>query len=130
MELVNELSLFQAETDEEWAVLRESIETVLLLLAPFSPHITEEMWREVGNQPSIFTQNWPEWDEDRAKAEEIELVIQINGKVRAKVMVSPGLSDEDIKEKTLNEEKIKSMLSGKTMKKIFVVKGKLVNIVV
>jgi leucyl-tRNA synthetase len=130
MELVNELSLFQAETDDEWAVMRESIETVLLLLAPFSPHITEEMWCVVGNQPSIFTQDWPEWDEEKAKAEEIELVIQINGKVRAKVMVSPGLSDEDIKEKTLNEEKIKGMLSGKTIIKIFVVKGKLVNIVI
>jgi leucyl-tRNA synthetase len=130
MELVNELSLFQAETDGEWAVFRESIETVLLLLSPFSPHIAEDLWVQVGNQPSIFIRDWPEWDEERTKEEEIELVIQINGKVRAKARVSPGLSDDDIKEKTLNEEKIKDILSGKTIKKIFVVKGKLVNIVV
>lgn len=130
MELMNELSAFQPQSEEEWAVFRYSIETVLLLLCPFSPHIAEELWEAVGNRPSICQQRWPEWSDEIAKEEEIELVIQINGKVRARVMVPQGLSEEDIQERTLSESKIREILDGKTVKKIFVVKGRLVNIVV
>jgi len=130
MELVNELSGYQPERDEDWAVFRKSLEIVLLLLSPFSPHIAEELWQEIGNRPSIFDQDWPEWDEETARDEEVELVIQVNGKVRAKIMVPQGIPDEDIKERTLEEPKIKDILAGKTLRKIFVVKGRLVNIVV
>jgi leucyl-tRNA synthetase len=129
MELVNELSGFQAETRGDWMVVKHSVENVLLLLSPFSPHIAEELWEAMGNEPSIFRQIWPRWDNEIAREEEIELVIQVNGKVRAKVMVPQGLADEEIKERTLNEPKIKDLLNGKTIKKIFVVKGRLVNIV-
>lgn len=130
MELVNELGGFQPEDDGEWAVFRHAIETVLLLLSPFSPHIAEELWEAVGNTPSILQREWPEWDEEIAKEEEIELVIQVNGKVRAKVMVPEGLTDEDIKGRSLSEPKIREILDGKTARKIFVVKGRLVNIVI
>ncbi len=130
MELVNDLSAFQASTDEDLAVFRQAVETVLLLLSPFSPHIAEELWEAIGNSPGISLRTWPEWDEETAREEEIELVIQINGKVRAKVMVPQGLSDEEIKEKTLAEQKIREILEGRAVKKIFVVKGRLVNIVI
>ena len=100
-----------------------------MLLSPFSPHIAEEIWGAIGNAPSISERKWPEWSEEIAKEEEIELVIQVNGKVRAKVMVPEGLSDEDIRGRTLNEPKIRDLLDGKTVKKMFVVKGRLVNIV-
>lgn len=130
MELVNELSAFEPGPDDDWKVLRKSIEVVLLLLSPFSPHIAEELWEAVGNEPSIFQQRWPEWDEEIAREEEIELVIQVNGKVRAKVMVPHGLPDEEIKERTMSEPKIREILDGKGVRKIFVVKGKLVNIVI
>ncbi|GAB4408245.1 MAG: leucine--tRNA ligase [Thermodesulfovibrionales bacterium] len=130
MELVNDLSVFQPRSDEEWAVFRQSVETVLLLLSPFSPHISEELWEAIGNRPSIFEQRWPEWDEEFAKEDEIELVIQVNGKVRAKLMVPAGLHEADIKERSLSEEKIKAIVSNKTIKNIFVVKGRLVNIVI
>jgi leucyl-tRNA synthetase len=130
MELVNDLSAFQASTDEDLAVFRQAVETVLLLLSPFSPHIAEELWEAIGNSPGISLRAWPEWDEETAREEEIELVIQINGKVRAKVMVPQGLSDEEIKEKTLAEQKIREILEGRAVKKIFVVKGRLVNIVI
>jgi leucyl-tRNA synthetase len=129
MELVNELGAFQPGNDAEWAIYKYSIESVLLLLSPFSPHIAEEIWEAIGNAPSISEREWPEWSEEIAKEEEIELVIQVNGKVRAKVMVPEGLPDEDIKERTLNEPKIREMIDGKSVKKIFVVKGRLVNIV-
>ncbi len=130
MELVNELGVFQPTDEDDWAVFRRSIESVLLLLSPFSPHITDELWEAIGNPPSVLQQEWPEWSEEIAKEEEIELVIQVNGKVRAKVMVPEGLPDEVIKERTLKEPKIKEILNGKTAKKIFVVKGRLVNIVI
>jgi leucyl-tRNA synthetase len=129
MEMVNELSICEPRNDEDWAVFRKSVETVLVLLSPFSPHLAEELWEGLGNEPSIFRQRWPEWDEETAREEEIELVIQVNGKVRAKVMVPQGLADEEIKERTVGEPRIKEILDGKTVKKIFVVKGKLVNIV-
>lgn len=129
MELINEITSFEPESDEDFAIFKFAIETALLLLSPFSPHIAEELWEAIGNKPSIFEQRWPGWDEEAAKEEEIELVIQVNGKLRSKVMVSHGLSEEEVKQKALSEPKIKEMIGGKIIKKVLVVKGKLVNIV-
>ncbi|MBI4683602.1 MAG: leucine--tRNA ligase [Nitrospirae bacterium] len=130
MELVNEITSFESRTDDDWRVLKFSIETLLLLLSPFSPHISEELWEATGNKPSILERAWPSWNENIAKEEEIELVIQINGKVRAKLMAPAGLSDAEVQNRALDEQKIKEIIGQKTLKKIFVVKGKLVNIVI
>ena len=130
MELVNDITSFEPKTDEDRKVFRFSIETLLLLLSPFSPHIAEELWETIGNKSSILEQSWPSWDEEITKEDEIELVIQVNGKVKAKLTIPTGLSDEDIKQKTLEEPKIKEAIGHKTIKKVFVVKGKLVNIVI
>lgn len=130
MELVNEVSDFEPSNDGEYKILRYSIMTTLLLLAPFCPHIAEELWVAIGFKPSILEQRWPEWDEAIAKEEEIELVIQVNGKVRSKLRIAAGISDEEIKELALHDDKIRTYIEGKTIKNIFVVKGKLVNIVV
>lgn len=129
MELVNELSAFEPREGGERAVFRAAIDAALLLLSPFSPHIAEELWEAMGNEPSIFMRKWPEWDEETAREEEIELVIQVNGKVRTKVMVPQGLADEEIKQRTMNEPRIREILGDRAIKKLFVVKGKLVNIV-
>ena len=130
MELVNEMSAFEPKSDDEWQVFRFSIETLILLLSPFSPHIAEELWESIGNKSSVLEQKWPSWDEGMTKEDEIELVIQVNGKVRSKLMIPTGLSDEDIKKKALEESKVKEITSNRTIKKVFVVKGKLVNIVI
>ncbi|MDP3112181.1 MAG: leucine--tRNA ligase, partial [Thermodesulfovibrionales bacterium] len=130
MELVNDITSFEPKTDEDWKVFRFSIETLLLLLSPFSPHIAEELWETIGNKSSILEQRWPSWDEEITKEDEIELVIQVNGKVKAKLTIPTGLSDEDIKQKALEEPKIKEATGHKAIKKVFVVKGKLVNIVI
>jgi len=130
MELEGELSAFEPSTAEDYSALGFSIEALLLLLSPFAPHIAEELWEAMGNPPSIFERQWPRWDEEAAKEEEVELVIQINGKVRARLMVEAGISDETLKGKALGEPKIKELLSGKPPKKVFVVRGRLVNIVV
>jgi leucyl-tRNA synthetase len=130
MELVNETLSFNPANNNDIKVLRFSLKHIILLISPFAPHIAEELWREIGKENSIFNEKWPVWDEDIAREEEIELVIQINGKVRAKVKIPAGLDDESIKEKAFAEPKIKEHLKDKTPKKVIVVKSKLINIVV
>jgi leucyl-tRNA synthetase len=102
----------------------------LLLLFPFAPHITEELWEAMGNKPSIFQEKWPDWDEEVAKEERIELVIQVNGKLRSKFLIPIGITDDEIKAMALQEPKINDIINGKPIKKVLVVKGKLVNIVI
>lgn len=130
MELANDISSFVPETDEDRAVLRFAIRNILLMLAPFAPHIAEELWEAIGEKNSIFIYPWPSWDEELAKDEEVELVVQINGKLRAKIIAPAGISDDDAKQMALKEQRIKEMLDGKQVKKVVVVKGKLVNIVI
>jgi leucyl-tRNA synthetase len=130
MELVNEITSFEPESDEDWVTFKFAIESMLLLLSPFSPHIAEELWEVTGNKPSIFEQKWPVWDEEATKEEMIELVIQINGKLRSKVMISPGIPDDEVKRMALEEKKINEIIGNKPIKKVIVVKGKLVNIVI
>ena len=129
MELVNEVSSFTSETDEDKYILGIAIKNTLLMLAPFAPHIAEELWEAIGEKNSIFEQPWPLWDENFAKEEEIELVIQMNGKLRAKILVPAGISDEEARDRALEDPKIMHMLDGKQIKKVIVAKGKLVNIV-
>jgi leucyl-tRNA synthetase len=130
MELINEILSYRPSGDKDSTVLRFVIRQVLLLLSPFAPHFSEELWREIGESESVFSHTWPGWDESIAKEEEIELVIQVNGKVRAKAMIPAGLDDDTIKEKAFNEPKVQEHIKNKTPRKVIVVKGKLVNIVV
>ena len=129
MELVNEIASFEPATDEDRASLRFALERTLLLLAPFAPHLAEELWEALGNKPSIFEEKWPDWDEKIAKEEKIELVVQVNGKLRSKLLIPIGITDDEIKRMALQEPKINDIIGGKTIRKVIVVKGKLVNIV-
>ena len=130
MELINEVTAFDPENKHDREVLAFSIRQMILLLSPFAPHIAEELWEAIGEKETILKEKWPVWDEEAAKEEEIELVIQINGKLRGKTMIPAGLEDDAIKEKAFADPKVQELLKGKTVKKIVVVKGKLVNIVV
>ena len=130
MELINEISSFSPDSNEDRAAMATAIRNMLLMLAPFAPHICEELWETSDGKPSIFTHPWPDWDEALAKNEEIELVVQINGKLRAKISVPVGLNDDKAKELALGDSKIAELLQGKELLKIVVVKGKLVNIVI
>lgn len=130
MELVNEAYSFMQAGDLAPDVLRFSVKQTLLLLSPFAPHIAEELWHETGESESIFTEKWPVWDEEAAKEDEVELVVQINGKVRAKLMVPAGLDDGTLRDKAFAEPKIQEQIDGKALRKVIVVKSRLVNIVV
>ena len=130
MELVNEIASCEPGTDEDWVTLRFAIEKALLLLSPFAPHVAEELWEVLGNKPSIFEEKWPDCDEEVAREESIELVIQVNGKLRSKFLIPLGITDDKIKEMALQEPKIKDIVGSKTIKNVIIVKGKLVNIVI
>jgi len=130
MELVNEITAFSPESDHDRGVLKFAIRHMVLLLSPFAPHIAEELWEQLDGKESILKEPWPVWDEEAAREEEIELVVQINGKLRGKIMIPAGLDDEAVKEKAFSDPKIQEHIKGKTLKKVVVVKGKLVNMVV
>jgi leucyl-tRNA synthetase len=130
MELVNEITAFEPKTEEDWTTLKFSIEQVILLLSPFSPHIAEELWEAAGNTPSVFDRQWPAWDDEAAKEETIELVVQVNGKVRSKMMIPAGTPDDQMQKIALEDKKIRESIGGREIKKVIVVRGKLVNIVI
>lgn len=111
-------------------IYAEGIETLILLLAPFSPHIAEELWQTIGNTASVHQQIWPKYDESALVVDEITLVIQINGKTRGTIQV-PTTTDKDTLEKYAREsEAAQRYTEGKEIKKVIVVPGKLVNFVV
>lgn len=130
MELANEASAFKPSCNETWGTYKFAIETLVTMIAPFSPHIAEELWEAMGNKGFISTHKWPAWDEEAAKDDEVELVIQINGKVRSKAMVAAGLPDVELQKIALADAKVEEHTAGKPIKKVIVIKGRLVNIVV
>jgi len=109
---------------------RGVFENFLKLLAPFAPHLAEELWASLGNEESIFKQAWPKYNPDLVKDENINLVIQVNGKIRDTIEVSADISEEEAKKIALESEKVKKWLEEKEIKKVIFVKGKLVNIVI
>lgn len=112
------------------AAWEEAIRSLTLLLAPIAPHIAEALWAHNGGGYSVHEQAWPVWDGEVAKEEQVALIVQVNGKVRAKVLVPAGLADDEAKQIALSEENVQKWLSGKEPRKIIVIKGKLVNIVI
>ena len=130
MELVNSLYQFEPVGEEGWLVLKDSLKKLLLLLAPFAPHISEEMWQKLGFAPSVSRQNWPGYDEEIASEDEILIVVQVNGKLRSRLTVPRDIDKAKLEQRVLANERIKTLLSGKTIRKLIVVPGRLVNIVV
>ena len=109
---------------------REALMKFCILLAPFAPHISDEIWHLIGNSKSVHLEQWPVFDEDALKENSYELVIQINGKVRDKINVEINISDDEIKEKTLIRPNVKKWIDKKIIRKIIIVKGRIINIVV
>ena len=133
MELVNALYLVERPAKEDkvaLSVIRETIETIIILLAPIVPHITAELWKALGYEGSLADVPWPVYDHEVAAEEEITIVIQVNGKVRSRMVVPVDEDGEKIKALALNDEKIVSLISGKKVVREIYVPKKLVNIVV
>ena len=130
MEFTNYLTKVKEEGVVSLSQWNESIDTLLLLLAPACPHVTEELWQQRGHDYSIHNQNWPKWDEALAKDEEVTLVVQVNGKLRDRIMVPPSITEAEAREKALASRKVKVHLEGKEIIKTIYVPGRLVNLVV
>jgi len=109
---------------------KEAIETLLQLLAPFAPHITEELWEQLGHDTSIHTSEWPSYDEQYLASDRMTIVVQINGKVRAQLEVAADATQEDIETKAKQDQKVASYLTDKQIKKTIYVPGKLISFVI
>jgi leucyl-tRNA synthetase len=127
---ISALMILVNEMEKQENVDAKNYELVVKLLSPFAPFIAEEIWDKLGHAESIFKEIWPEYDPELIKDEEVELVIQVNGKVRDKIKVSADLNEEEAKNIALSSDKIKAHIENKEIKKIIFVKGKLVSIVV
>ncbi|HBT48978.1 leucyl-tRNA synthetase [Caldanaerobacter subterraneus subsp. tengcongensis MB4] len=131
MELVNALYKYENEVEvKNMKFYEDVVRDFVKILAPFAPHFSEEMWERLGYEYSVFNQKWPEWDEKALERDMIEIAIQVNGKVRSKAQVPSNATDEELKQIALSDERVKSYLDGKEIKKVIIVKNRLVNIVV
>jgi leucyl-tRNA synthetase len=134
MELLNEVSKFDDKSEQGRAVRQEVFSTVILMLSPITPHICETLWKDLGKTSLLIDENWPQIDEAALVQANIELMVQVNGKLRGKINVAVDAKDEDIKQQAQASDNVKRFikdnLAGKSVRKVIVVKGRLVNIVV
>ncbi len=130
MKLFNELSAFIPSNPEEKKVFKESLDILLKMLFPFAPHIAEELWYRIGHKTLLAESGFPEVDPEALKVEELEIPVQVNGKLRGRIKIPYDASEETAKEKALQLERVKSLLKEKKPKRVIYVKNKLINIVV
>jgi leucyl-tRNA synthetase len=133
MEMVNFLYLVP---EAAWgrpataAALREAVEILLHMLSPFAPHIGEELWERIGGEGLLCSRSWPVADADVAREEEVEVVVQINGKVRSKLTVGAGAGEDEVRERVMADPKVREHMAGKEIRKTVYVPAKLFSIVV
>lgn len=131
MELLNALYKYDQEVENKNVEFFEDVFADLLrILSPFAPHFTEEMWEKLGYEYSIFNQSWPKWDPKALIKDEVEIAVQLNGKVKTRLMVPSSADNKEIENIALNDEEVKEFVQGKQIIKVIVVKGRLINIVV
>lgn len=133
MEMVNALYVYKEKVNKEnynKSVITEALESLVILLCPFVPHITSELWELLGKETDLTNENWPQYDENALVVDEIEIVLQINGKIRDKLKINPDMSPDEMKELALESGKIQELIDGKEIVKCIAVPKKLINIVV
>ena len=130
MEFVNEITA-QEPLDQgiDATILKRVLSVLVLMLSPMTPHIADELWEMLGNSGEASSQPWPAYREDLTQEEQVEIVIQINGRVRGKILVEPSLSEDEVRGRALTDPRIAPLIAGKEIAKVIVVPGKLVNIV-
>jgi leucyl-tRNA synthetase len=111
-------------------VLREAVDVLLFSLAPFAPHLTEELWQALGNEQTILHSEWPTFDSHALQLDEVTIVVQVNSKIKDRMSISVDLSEDEIKEKALSLDRVKSTIGDKPIKKVLVVPNKLINLIV
>jgi leucyl-tRNA synthetase len=135
MELVNDLYAFTKRQEGEPSgqaapVVKEAIESLIVMLAPFAPHTAEELWEQYGHGDTLAAAAWPRFDAAAAQAEEIVVPVQVNGKLRGRLTVAPDISEQDLERLALAEASVQPYIQGKTVRKVVIARGRLVSIVV
>jgi len=135
MEFNNELYDYSAACDSgshelNTPLLKQAIEQLILLVSPITPFIAEELWREIGNESAVLEENWPGYDESALERDEKTIVIQVNGKLRDQLLVPANIATDKAELEKRALQQVESRLAGKTVRKVIVVPGKLVNLVV
>ncbi len=130
MNAIDALKISSESSESAKVVFRDAVQNVVLLISPFAPHIAEELWVELGHVPGIMQADWPVVNEAALKRDELEMAVQVNGKVRDQIKVPASATNAEIEAVALATEKVKPWLDGKTIRKIIVVPGRLVNIAV
>ncbi len=135
MELVNDLYAFTKRQEGEPSgqaapVVKEAIESLIVMLAPFAPHTAEELWEQYGHGDTLASAAWPRFDAAAAQAEEIVVPVQVNGKLRGRLTVAPDISEQELERLALAEASVQPYIQGKTVRKVVIAKGRLVSIVV
>ncbi|HEY9577854.1 MAG TPA: leucine--tRNA ligase, partial [Pseudobacillus sp.] len=126
---ISQMMVFINEGYKAEAIPKEYVEGFVKLLSPIAPHLAEEMWEKLGHQGTISYQPWPTYDESKLVDNEVEIVVQVNGKMKTKLMISKEATKEEMEQIAMNEEKVQEQIAGKTVRKVIAVPGKLVNIV-
>ncbi|MBA1146063.1 leucine--tRNA ligase [Ectothiorhodospiraceae bacterium WFHF3C12] len=129
MELTNTLYKFEDGSEAGRGVMQEGLEAAVRILAPIVPHITHQLWRELGHDEAVVDVTWPAVDESALVRDAVELVVQVNGKVRARIEVAPDAGKDSVEAAALADENVQRFLDGKDLKRVIVVPGKLVNLV-
>ena len=129
MEFSNTLNQAWQAGEVDANVWRESIRGLVLMMAPITPFLAEELWGHVGGEYSVHQQSWPEWDEDLAADETITLVVQVNGRLRHRIEVPADVSEEYARSVALKSARIRQFTEGKTIRRVIYVPGRLVNVV-
>lgn len=127
---ISQMMVFVNELNKAPFLPKECLENLVLLLSPYTPHLSEELWERLGHKPSISNVAWPKYDEEKTKDDTVEIVIQINGKLRAKLIVDASTPKEELLKLAREDETVKKWTEGKSIIKEIVVPGKLINIVV
>ncbi|MDX1459477.1 MAG: leucine--tRNA ligase [Xanthomonadales bacterium] len=130
MELSNHLGRFDDESDQGRAVLDEGWRAIVRLLSPITPHVCEVLWEKLGGDSSLLAAGWPEVDESARVREQVTVVVQVNGKLRARLECSADASEEELKAQAMAEANVQRHVEGKTVRKVIYISGKLLNIVV
>ena len=130
MEMVNGLTRARENGPVDRGAWSEAVEKMILLMAPLTPHLAEELWSRTGGTYSVHRQSWPEWDDELASEDEVTLVVQVNGKLRDRITAPADIGEDAAKELALASERVRKHLGGKEPRKVIYVPGKLVNIVV
>jgi len=134
--LFNQIVDFNADparaSEEDLFAMREAIESLVIMLTPFAPHVAEEMWEDLGHAGSLLSKSprWPVADPELAQSEELEIPIQVNGKLRSRVIAAPDVSEEDLRASALADERVRALIDGHEVVKVIVVPRRLVNVVI